>query len=678
MEESTVQEIFDKKLEPGFTIAKDTFIFEIDSVPHRHYNRLLGLIMASGSYSELIHYFPASDVYIALTQNGSYAAACRGKDELRMIVDLQGDFIGCSDGAIVLANATKYATSPLYVVRRIGESYLLCGLSSESVNETLLLDNAGRSYQTMQMACILDDGQKIFRSDSAMPGGAETLSRTDAIEVMDTYTVMRFRMEEHSLTMIACLQETGSTSVLSSAWLRLMIVLNVIWVLSLVLTYRYSVMRIFNPLQKINNEVSAQEILCEPQISLNELERIANTIHHYHQQLSASQKTIDEQTRQLRSACLKLLVSGQYLSLTKEQIDELGISQLLSRYLLITIYPENGHWGGEECSEQENRHLRDAISATVFDTLSPQLEGYSVQYLMYQSCLLMVVSVPDADAEDYVLQHVQQWILLISTQLSIRIRAGISGAHSGMDSFRRAYYEAIWHATSIEQQETSRAQENRLNMLLKQSMHMADLVYMERYGDACACFKEMIETLFQQKRRYLREQSLSGLLQLTMSMVMETDRFKRLVQLGVDISELCSIDGKEKVLECWVNMFNQLESLQIEQIHEQYSDQFAAVYQYMRAHFREQNFSLSVLAEEFDMSISTLSRDFQKNLGQNFLESLHRMRIEAACYEIEHTDAPLSDIAVAVGYTNTLTMTRAFKKYLDCTPGAFRKKDAAH
>lgn len=53
MEESTVQEIFDKKLEPGFTIAKDTFIFEIDSVPHRHYNRLLGLIMASGSYSEL-------------------------------------------------------------------------------------------------------------------------------------------------------------------------------------------------------------------------------------------------------------------------------------------------------------------------------------------------------------------------------------------------------------------------------------------------------------------------------------------------------------------------------------------------------------------------------------------------------------------------------------------------
>lgn len=674
MEASTAQEIFSKKLNPGFTIEKDTFIFELNTAPHKHFSRLLGMIMASGSYSELVQYFPKSDVYIALTQNGYYAAACRGRDELRMIVDLQGEFIDCDDKAIVLAEPTKYATSPLYIVRRVGESYLLCGLSREEVDNTLLFDNSGRSYQLIQMACILDDGQKIFRTGKAMPGGAETLSRTDAIEVMDTYTVMRFRMEEQSLTMIACLQETGSTSALSSTWFRLLILLNVIWVLSLAVTYRYSVTRIFNPLQKISNEVSAQEMHIEPQISLNELERIANTIHHYHQQLYASQKTIEEQMRQLRSACLKMLVSGQYPSLTKEQIDELGISQLLSRYLLITIYPENGRWSGEACSEQENH----AVPAEVFDTLSRQLEGYLVQYLMYQSCLLTVVPVPDEEAENYVLQHVQQWSLLISAQLSVNIRSGISEVHSGMDSFRRAYYEAIWHATSIEQQETSRAQENRLNMLLKQSMHMADLIYMERYSDACACFKEMIETLFQQKGRYLRDQQLSGLLQLTMSMVVETDGFKQLVQLGVDISELCSIDEKEKVLERWENMFSQLESHQIEQIHEQYSDQFAAVYQYMLTHFRELNFSLSVLADEFGMSISTLSRDFQKNLGQNFLESLHRMRIEAACYEIEHTAAPLSDIAVSVGYTNTLTMTRAFKKYLDCTPSTFRKKDAAH
>lgn len=84
---------------------------------------------------------------------------------------------------------------------------------------------------------------------------------------------------------------------------------------------------------------------------------------------------------------------------------------------------------------------------------------------------------------------------------------------------------------------------------------------------------------------------------------------------------------------------------------------------------------LTALAEEFGMSVSTLSREFQKNLGQGFLDSLHQMRIEEAKYAIENTNASLNDIAISVGYTNTLTMTRAFKKYLGCTPGSFRKKE---
>ena len=95
----------------------------------------------------------------------------------------------------------------------------------------------------------------------------------------------------------------------------------------------------------------------------------------------------------------------------------------------------------------------------------------------------------------------------------------------------------------------------------------------------------------------------------------------------------------------------------------------------MHANFRDSGLSLTALAEEFGMSVSTLSREFQKNLGQGFLDSLHQMRIEEAKYAIENTNASLNDIAISVGYTNTLTMTRAFKKYLGCTPGSFRKKE---
>ena len=51
------------------------------------------------------------------------------------------------------------------------------------------------------------------------------------------------------------------------------------------------------------------------------------------------------------------------------------------------------------------------------------------------------------------------------------------------------------------------------------------------------------------------------------------------------------------------------------------------------------------------------------------------MRIEEAKYAIENTNASLNYIAISLGYNNTLTMTRAFKNYLGCTPGSFRKKE---
>lgn len=679
LEAYSAEDFYAVKREPGLTIAKDNYIFELDTPPHRYYSRLLTLVMANDNYSELIHYFPSSDMYIVLTQNGHYQAACHGEDELRMLVDLQGGFVDLNDGDLVLARPTQYATSPLYIVRRFSESYLLCGMSRETVNSTLLLDNAGRSYAVEQMACILDDGQRIFREDVPMPGGEATLSGTDRIEVTDEHTIMRIYNEAPHYTMIACLRETGTTSVLSSSWFILLLVLNGLWVVSLAITYSYSIVQVFNPLRRISEEVSAQETPGAQQTSADDLERIASTIHRYHQQLSLSRKTIDEQIVQLRGACLKQLASGQYPSLTPEQLGELGIPELLSRYLLITMYPENGHWGRDDCSEQEYRYLRHVIVAAVSDTLSPQLDGFSAQYLMLQSCLLMVVQVPDEAAEAFVRQRVEGWVALISAQLTVRLRFGISKARSGMDSFGRAYHEALLHAALIEEQETGRSQEISLNVLLKQSMHMADLIYMERYSDAYACFKEMVETLFQQKGRHLRTQQLSSLLQLTLTMLTETNELNAslMEQYGVDTSELRQADEKDKVLERWESVFSQLEMNKTEQIHGQYSSQFAAVYQFMLAHFRDPGLSLSMLAEEFSMSISTLSREFQKNLGQGFLESLHHMRIEAARYEIEHTAAPLSDIATAVGYTNTLTMTRAFKKYLNCTPSVFRKKDGA-
>lgn len=674
LEQYTAEEMLASQNESGFHVYENAPLFRLDSDPRKLFNRLLGIVMANRNYSELVFYLPRADVFVVLAENGRYAASCHGMEELRLLIDLQGDFTAYSDGELIAAHPTQYAASPLYVVRRISDSFLLCGIAAESFQNSLMLDNSGRSYKLVQMICRLPDGQMLARTAAELPLDEQQLCGNAEIEDIRPYTLMRFTMEAPACTLIAVLEKTGITSVFSAAWFRLLLVLNSLWVGALAVTYGYSIIRVFKPLRRIREEVAVQGDDSAKR-HVDDLEQIANTIHNYHQQLSSSRKTIDEQIHHLRGACLKQLAMNQYPSLSQEQMDELGIPALLDRYVLVTLYPDDGRWGHEDCSEQEYRYYRHVILVAVRDTLNPQMGSLETQYLMLQSCMLMVIRIPGDEEEAFVRQRLESWVSLISAQLSVRLHYGISKARSGMDSVSRAYHEAVLHAALIEEKETGRSEVISLNALLKEN-NMADLIYMERYGDAFACFQEMVNTLLRQKGRHLRTQQLTSLLQMTLTMVTETNgsNANLIDQEGIDAQQLLSPDEEEKVLERWKSVFTLLEKDKNEQIHSQYSNQFAAVYQYMNAHFRDPGLSLSMMADHFGMSVSTLSREFQKNLGQGFLESLHHMRIEAARYEIEHTNVSLSDIAIAVGYTNALTMTRAFKKYLNCTPSVFRKK----
>lgn len=679
IERYTSAQLLSQMSEPGFRIVENASPFQFGSDPHRMFNRLLSLAMVNQNYSEIILYLPQSDAYIAIAENGRYAAVCHGMEEMRMLINLQGDLAHFTDGELLAAKPTHYASSPVYVVRSVSDSYLLCGIAGEVFQESLLRDSSGRSYETEQMVCVLPDGQTLMLPDRPLPVDEASLLGDTEVEDLGRYTLMRFKLDAPRCTLIAVLRETGVTSAVTSAWFRLMIALNVLWVLSMIFIYAYFILRVLRPLRRISEGVPVSDAQPDDQSNTDELEKIAHTIHHYYQQLSTSQKTIDEQLRQLRRACLKQLALDQYPSLTADQLEQLGIPQLLSRYLLITLYPDDGRWGREDCSDQEYRYRCHITLAAVAETLGPQLEGLNAQCLMLQSCLLVVVCVPGDEEERFVRQRLESWISLISAQLCERLQYGVSKVCSGQESFSRAYHEAMLHAALVEEKESGRSEDISLSALLRQNMHMADLIYMERYDEAYACFKEMVETLFGQKSRHLRTQQLSSILQLTLTMITETNEgnVSLLEQMNLDATELLRPNEKAEVLTLWEHVFTQLEVHRDDRLHGQYSGQFASIYQYMHAHFRDPGLSLSMLAEEFGMSVSTLSREFQKNLGQGFLESLHRLRIEAAKYEIEHTNAPLSDIAVAVGYTNTLTMTRAFKKYLGCTPSVFRRADNA-
>lgn len=82
--------------------------------------------------------------------------------------------------------------------------------------------------------------------------------------------------------------------------------------------------------------------------------------------------------------------------------------------------------------------------------------------------------------------------------------------------------------------------------------------------------------------------------------------------------------------------------------------------------------SFSDAAAALDMSESTLFRKL-KAAGTSFMEIQTEKRMAVAKRLLAHTDKPISEIALAVGYAENASFTRAFKAWCGMTPEKYRR-----
>ncbi|GGO03764.1 AraC family transcriptional regulator [Saccharibacillus kuerlensis] len=95
---------------------------------------------------------------------------------------------------------------------------------------------------------------------------------------------------------------------------------------------------------------------------------------------------------------------------------------------------------------------------------------------------------------------------------------------------------------------------------------------------------------------------------------------------------------------------------------------------FIDANYSDPNLSLSLIAERFGLSSSYLSRLFKDAFGENFVDYLAGVRVDAAKQLLKETDQPIQDIATRVGYANYMSFSRAFKKIASTTPGEYRSR----
>lgn len=219
--------------------------------------------------------------------------------------------------------------------------------------------------------------------------------------------------------------------------------------------------------------------------------------------------------------------------------------------------------------------------------------------------------------------------------------------------------------------------------LFKQLQYFRLISQSFRIGDEK--WKDYYEEMFQTLRSQLNTRDdLSGLMQVLIGYLQ-----KEIAELPEEINELWNRDTLpallltleeetqdvlfEAFLRVLCNAFEKMNLLRESKTSHQLTNQ---IKQYIEEHFSNPELSLAQLSDAFVLSPKYLSRLFREAFGLKFIEFVSNIRMEKATQLLLETDDTIQDIGRSVGYDQSLTFIRVFKKHTGETPGQYRKKNS--
>lgn len=94
---------------------------------------------------------------------------------------------------------------------------------------------------------------------------------------------------------------------------------------------------------------------------------------------------------------------------------------------------------------------------------------------------------------------------------------------------------------------------------------------------------------------------------------------------------------------------------------------------YIEDHFANPDLSLNHLSERFNVTPKHVSHLFKAELDIKFIDFLVQLRLQRAEELLSSTEDTIQNIAIQVGYANSITFGRVFKRIIGVTPGDYRK-----
>ena len=97
------------------------------------------------------------------------------------------------------------------------------------------------------------------------------------------------------------------------------------------------------------------------------------------------------------------------------------------------------------------------------------------------------------------------------------------------------------------------------------------------------------------------------------------------------------------------------------------------ILRYISTEYRH-DITLKDICRKFNYSLSHMSMKFKKTIGMTYMAYLQKTRVEQSMRLLVHTDLPVDEIALSVGYRDIKAFYTVFRRFANTTPAKFRKK----
>jgi AraC-like DNA-binding protein len=408
-------------------------------------------------------------------------------------------------------------------------------------------------------------------------------------------------------------------------------------------------------------------------------------IREYINMMDAENKKLDtfinKQKNIFKNEFIRKLLKGQQINYSDQTLRQIDLNFQSDLFAVALIYIDSI---GDELKDDYNFHLIQFIITNVFEEVIGIKEQGHILYI--DGVLICLINMnSNQDHKDQLIERISEAVNFLDIQFNIELTVAVSNIHKSISNIVMAYeevletinyklimgddkildYNDIMNVNHIE----------KYYYPIKKERELSNAIQCGHYEEAKkvlnSIFKENFEanTLLPKVAKSLVLELSSTIIKVykDSNIVNEEELVNEVILFERLLSYDNIIDIKNGILDIIKTYSNRVNN------YNNNADKYIKydIQNYIIKNIDDQDLNISTIAEYFSLHPFYLSKIYKEKNGEGILDTITKIRIKKAKELLQKYT--VKEVAKKVGYTNTRTFTRGFKKLEGMTPGVWTK-----